>query len=62
MTIGNVSIILILGIVNGLLILFQLLTGLRLIKVSFTLHRKTGILLVITAFLHGALAFLANTL
>ncbi len=62
MTIGNLSIILILGIINGLLVLFQLLTGLRLVKVSFIVHRKTGIILVITAFLHAALAFLSNTL
>ncbi len=60
MTIGGVSIILILGIVNMVLIIFQLLSGYRIIKVSFTVHRKTGVTLLITALIHGSLAILAN--
>ena len=40
MTIGGISIILILGIVNFLLLLFQLSTGLHWIKVKFGVHRK----------------------
>jgi hypothetical protein len=50
------SIILLLGTINFLLVLFQLSTGVRFIKVPFTFHRKTGVLLFITALIHGALA------
>jgi hypothetical protein len=60
MKIGGVSIILILGIINFLLLLFQLSSGMRWIKVKMTLHRKTGITLLITAFFHGLLAILAD--
>ncbi len=60
MTIGGVSIILILGLVNLVLIIFQLLSGFRKINVPFSLHRKTGVALFIVAVLHGALAMLAN--
>lgn len=59
MLIGGVSIILILGLVNFLLLLFQLASGLRWIKVKFGVHRKTGIALFIVAVIHGALATLA---
>ncbi len=60
MTIGGVSIILILGICNLLLILFQLLSGLRVIKVKFGVHKKTGIALVVFATVHGLLGFIAT--
>ncbi|MEW6670123.1 MAG: hypothetical protein AB1427_00385 [Thermodesulfobacteriota bacterium] len=60
MVIGGISVILILGLVNFLLLLFQLSTGLRWIKVKFGIHRKTGILLFILAFVHGFLGLLAN--
>jgi hypothetical protein len=60
MTIGGISIILILGIINFLLLLFQLATGLRWIKVPFGVHKKTGILLFIIAAIHGMLGILAN--
>lgn len=60
MTIGGVSIILLLGILNLLLILFQLSTGLRWIKVPLGVHRKTGLFLLICASLHAILAFLAS--
>lgn len=60
MTIGGISLILILGILNFILILFQLTTGLRIIKVRFGLHKKTGILLLITAIVHGTLAILVG--
>jgi hypothetical protein len=60
MTIGGISIILILGILNFALIVFQLLTGLRFIKVRFGVHKKTGILLLILASVHGILAILVN--
>jgi hypothetical protein len=60
MKIGGVSIILILGIINFLLLLFQVSSGMRWIKVKMTLHRKTGIILLITAFFHGLLAILSD--
>jgi hypothetical protein len=61
MTIGGVSIILIGGIINMALILFQLLSGLHYIKVPFGVHKKTGILLVFCAVIHGILGFLAQS-
>jgi hypothetical protein len=60
MTIGGISIILILGIINFLLLLFQLFSGLHWIKVKFGVHRKAGILLFITATVHGLLGLLAS--
>lgn len=60
MTIAGVSIILILGIVNLILILFQAATGLRLIKVKPRVHRVSGLLLAATALVHGLMAYLAN--
>ncbi len=60
MSVGNVSIILILGILNLVLIVFQLCTGMRWIKVAFKTHRKSGIILIISAVLHASLAFIAN--
>ncbi|MGQ9646366.1 MAG: hypothetical protein ACUVWO_07510 [Thermodesulfobacteriota bacterium] len=58
--IGGVSIILILGVLNLILILFQISTGLRWIKVPFQVHRRTGIVLLFSAVVHAFLAFLAN--
>jgi hypothetical protein len=60
MNIGGVSIILMLGILNFLLILFQMSTGLRWIKVPFGVHKKSGMILLISATLHAVLAFLAS--
>ncbi|MCJ7832987.1 MAG: hypothetical protein MUQ20_01200 [Deltaproteobacteria bacterium] len=60
MAIGGISIILILGIINFLLLLFQLATGLRWIKVRLGVHKKTGILLIVLSAIHGLLGFLAN--
>ena len=60
MKIGGVSIILILGLINMIFILFQLGTGLRWIKVPFQMHRRTGMVLFISAVLHAVLAYLAN--
>lgn len=60
MSIGGISVILLLGIFNFLLILFQLGTGRRWIKVPFGVHRKTGTILLIGAFIHGLLAFLSK--
>ncbi len=58
MTIGGISLILILGIVNGLLLFFQLLSGLRVVKVPPGLHRKTGVTLCVTGAVHAVLALL----
>jgi hypothetical protein len=60
MEIGGISIILLFGIFNLILILFQLSTGFRWIKVPFGIHRKTGILLFISSIIHGLLAFLSK--
>ena len=60
MKVGGVSIILVLGFINMILILFQLSTGLRWIKVPFQVHRRSGIILFISAVLHGILAYLTN--
>jgi hypothetical protein len=60
MSIGGISIILILGIINFLLLLFQLSTGLHWINVKLGIHRKTGILLFILATVHGLLGLLAS--
>ena len=60
MTIFGVSLILILGIINFILLAFQLGSGLRFFKVRFGVHRKTGIVLFATATLHGLLGILAN--
>jgi hypothetical protein len=60
MMIGGVSIILVLGILNMLLILFQISTGLRWLKIPFQVHRRTGITLFFSAAVHALLAFLAN--
>jgi hypothetical protein len=60
MTIGGISIILILGVINFILLLFQLFSGLRWIKVKVGFHRKAGILLFILATIHGLLGLLAS--
>ncbi len=57
--IGDIPIILILGIFNFLLILFQLSTGMRWVRVSFRTHRKSGILLLIFASIHALLGILS---
>ena len=60
MTIAGVSIILILGFGNLILVLFQAASGLRIIKTKIGVHKKAGMLLVVSAAAHGLLAFLAN--
>jgi len=57
MEIGGISVILTLGVVNMILILFQLSTGLRWINVPFPMHRRTGMALFISAALHAILAY-----
>ncbi|MBP1713817.1 MAG: hypothetical protein H6Q43_2661 [Deltaproteobacteria bacterium] len=44
------------GIINLLLVLFQVSSGLRILKVPFAVHKKTGLLLLLTALIHGSLA------
>ncbi len=58
MTIGGISIILILGIINFILLLIQLGTGLHYIKMPFGTHKIAGITLFVTGSLHGMLAIL----
>ena len=60
MTIAGISIILILGICNLILVLFQAASGLRIIRPKFGVHKKTGLALVVFATVHAVLAFLAN--
>ena len=60
MVMGGVEIILILGILNLVLILFQVSTGLRWIKVPFQVHKRTGIVLLVCSVFHAFLALLVN--
>jgi hypothetical protein len=50
------ELILPLGILNFLLVLVQILGGLKVIKVSFKVHRNLGIALGVFALIHGAIA------
>ncbi len=52
--------ILLLGILNILLVAFQISSGLRWIKVPIGIHKKTGILLCFSAVLHASLALIAK--
>jgi len=60
MKIGGVSIILLLGMLNMVLILFQMSTGLRWIRVPIGVHKRTGMLLFVSALVHALLAYLAS--
>ncbi len=60
MKIGGVSIILVLGLINLLLLSLQLSSGLRWIKLPFGIHRKTGIALFVTALIHGVLGIISQ--
>jgi len=60
MKIGGVSIILLLGMLNMVLILFQMSTGLRWIRVPLGVHRRTGMLLFVSALVHALLAYLVS--
>ena len=50
------ALILPLGILNFILVLFQILGGLKIIKVSFRVHKIMGIALGFFALVHGAIA------
>jgi hypothetical protein len=54
------NVILLLGIINFLLVLFSVSSGMKYIKVSFAAHKRAGITLLVTAALHGTLALLAD--
>ncbi len=54
------NIILLLGIINYALVLIQVASGLRYIKMSFAAHKRAGIALLVTATIHGAVAILAD--
>ena len=60
MKIGGVSIILLLGMLNMVLILFQMSTGLRWIRVPIGVHKRTGMLLFVSALVHALLASLVS--
>jgi len=49
-----------LGIINLVLVWFQISSGRRWLKVPITVHRKTGIALVISGTVHGVLAMLVQ--
>lgn len=51
-----------LGFVNLALVLFQLFTGMRMIKIPFSYHKISGIILTISAFVHGLIAISINLL
>jgi hypothetical protein len=56
----NINIILWLGIINLLLALFQVLSGLRYIKVKYKLHKWLGVTFFFTAMIHGIYALIIN--
>ncbi|MBA3006537.1 MAG: hypothetical protein KJ900_10550 [Proteobacteria bacterium] len=57
MQIDGISLVHILGIINFILLLFQMFSGQHWIHVKFGIHRKVGLVFVATASLHGFLAF-----
>jgi hypothetical protein len=60
MAIGGVSIILILGIINFILLVLQISTGKRWIKVPFGWHKKGAVALMVGVVLHALMAILAS--
>ncbi|MFO7785943.1 MAG: hypothetical protein ACQET7_11985 [Thermodesulfobacteriota bacterium] len=50
------------GVLNMVLLAWQLFTGLHIIRVPASLHRKTGIALVASATIHALTALLARLL
>jgi len=52
------DLILPLGIINFLLVLIQILGGMKIVKVSYKAHRFLGYALGVFALLHGVIAFL----
>jgi len=60
MKIAGLNIIQLLGLINLALVLFQVLSGFRIIKVSFTMHRRSGVALLVCALAHAFFAFMAS--
>jgi len=60
MKIGGISVIALLGLVNLGLLLFQLSSGLRWVKVPFAVHRRGGITLLFSTIIHAFLAILVS--
>lgn len=60
MLIFDIPVLLVTGALNFFLLLFQLITGLRLVKVKFGIHKTTGIVLFVVATLHAFFAVLAS--
>ena len=60
MKIAGLNIIQVLGLANLVLVLFQVLSGFRVIRVSFAMHRRTGTALLVCALLHAIFAFMAS--
>jgi len=56
MRIGGMSLVQLLGVINFMLLMFQLFSGQKWIQVKIGIHRKVGLVLVVTASLHGFLA------
>ena len=54
------SLVQVLGLINFMLLLFQLFSGRHWIQVKIGIHRKVGMALVASASLHGLLAMLAG--
>lgn len=55
----GIDIILWLGVINLFLVLFQLLSGLKVLKVKYKIHKSMGVLLFFTAFIHGIYAIIS---
>ena len=60
MSVGGISIILILGLGNLIILLFQAASGLKIIKVKYGIHKKTGIALLFIALIHGFLGIVVS--
>ena len=60
MRIGGVSIIFLLGMLNMVLVLFQISTGKRWLRLPFVVHRVSAAVLFFSAALHAFLAILVN--
>ncbi len=52
------ELILPLGIINFILVLVQILGGMKVIKVSYKTHKYLGIALGVFVLIHGAIAFI----
>lgn len=60
MTVAGLSLVLLLGIVNLILVLFLVSTGKKWLKVNFLWHRRLGLLLLFTAVINAVLAYLSR--